>query len=332
MTMTRPAVPGPRTPDSTSIPPLPRPDRWHRPLLAVAALMAVLTLVCVVLVLADPREILGQNGWFKPLKFAISIGIYCVSLAWLIGQLGRHRRLGQVAGTLTAGALLVEIVIIAGAVALGTTSHFNVATALNTTFWATMAASIVAAWVMALPIGLALLSNPGPDRARNLAIRAGLLLTLIGMGLGFLMTGPTAEQLNDFQGVAGAHTVGVADGGPGLPFLGWSVVGGDLRVPHFVGLHALQVIPLALLAIELLSRRVALLRDARTRARLVVVVAGTYLATMAVLTWQALLGQSIIAPAGPVLLAGVAIPVVAVASVVAVLVLGRRAEQAGPTR
>jgi hypothetical protein len=304
--------------------PLPRPDRWHRPLIGLAAVMAVLTVATGVLAIADPREILGQNAWFKPLKFALSIGIYAVTLAWLIGQVRRFRRAADVLGTLTAVALLVEIVIIIGAAAAGSTSHFNIATPLNGALWAVMGGSIVVVWLASVVVGIAAALSPGPDAARNLAVRAGITLAIVGMGLAFLMTGPTADQLDDFQGVAGAHAVGVADGGPGLPFLGWSTEGGDLRIPHFIGMHALQAIPLGLLALELLSRRVAVLRVPRVRFRLVLIGALAFAAMLGILTWQALIGEPIVRPSAPVLVTGLVTAAGAAAAAGAVLATALR--------
>ncbi|WP_166877428.1 hypothetical protein [Salinibacterium sp. ZJ450] len=303
---------------------LPRPDHWHRPLVVLAVAMAALTLVTAALAVIDPHQILGQNAWFKPMKFAISIGIYAITLAWLIGQLRRFRRLGNIAGTVTVIGLVIEIVVIVGAAAAHTTSHFNVATPLNTTLWSFMAISIVVVWLMTVLVGIAVLFNPGADAARAVAIRAGVLLGLVGMALAFLMTGPRPEQLQDFQGIAGAHAVGIPDGGPGLPFLGWSTDAGDLRVPHFVGMHALQAIPLALLLLEILSRRIAVLRNPRVRLQLMVVGSLAFAAMIGILTWQALISQSIVAPAGGVLFAGIGTAVGFAGAVVGVLMIGRR--------
>lgn len=276
--------------------PAPRAVRWHRPLLWLAAAMAILALVALVLRVTDAREVTGLDVWDKPLKFALSTVIYSVTWSWLIGQLERGRRTATIAGTVIAIALAAELAVITGAAAAGVTSHFNVSTPLATALWSIMATSITVLWVANLVIAVVLFRTPFLDRARTLAIRSAVALSLLGLALGFLMTSPTSAQLADFRGVAGAHTVGLADGGPGLPVLGWSTVAGDLRVPHFVGMHALQAIPIMLIVIELLSRRIAVLRAPQVRLRLVGILAAGYLGLIGVITWQALRGESVVQP------------------------------------
>jgi len=289
----------------------------------MAALAAIATIGLVV----DPREVTGINLWLKPLKFAVSIAIYAVTLSWLIGQLRTMSRLGRIAGTVSVIALLIEIVIIVGFAAAGDTSHFNVSTAFHTTMWSVMAISIVVVWSMSLLVGVALFRNALGDRARTLAIRSGVIIGLVGMGVAFFMTSPTGEQLANFEGIAGAHTVGFADGGPGLPLLGWSTVAGDLRIPHFVGMHALQLVPLALILIEALSRRVPVLRSEAVRHGLIAVVAISYLATLVLLTVQALRGQSIVSPDAWTLAAAATIAAGSLVAAATVLVAGFRHTQ-----
>ena len=120
------------------------------------------------------------------------------------------------------------------------------------------------------------------------------------MFVGYLMSsGPTPEQAAALQrgeqvSAIGAHSVGVDDGGPGLPLLGWSTEGGDLRIGHFVGLHGMQLIPLLgwLLARPRARRRFSM----GQRTALVWIGGLTYIATVVLLTWQAQQGQSVIAP------------------------------------
>ncbi|GAA1730021.1 hypothetical protein [Microcella frigidaquae] len=301
------------------------PSRWHRPLLALGILLAVLTVVTLVGRLVDDRELLGVNLWEKPLKFAISGTIYAITWAWIIGHFTRWQRAAWWAGTVIAVTLAIELVVIVGASVAGITSHFNVSTPLSTTLWSIMAAAITTLWVATFVAGVALWRNPGADPARQAAIRTGVAISLLGMGLAFLMTGPTAEQLNDFQGIAGAHAVGVADGGPGLPLLGWSTLGGDLRIPHFIGMHALQALPLLALLLEWGARRgIMPLRDALVRRGLVLTGAGAYLAVVGLVTMQALRGQSIVAPDALTLSLGAAIAAAAAAATLAVLAAGAR--------
>jgi hypothetical protein len=114
------------------------------------------------------------------------------------------------------------------------------------------------------------------------------------------MTFPTPEQqaaaaagLPDL--IRGAHSVGVEDGGPGLPIVGWSTTGGDLRVAHFFGLHALQVVPFVAL---LLMRYSPSWLTTRGQAQLIGIAGVAWIALTLLLMWQALRGQPLTAPDG----------------------------------
>ena len=270
------------------------------PLLTLAGLANLLLIPALfVALLVDPRVITGVPGWIKPLKFAISIAIFSATFLWLLTYVQGHARLVKLAANITGLGLLVETALIVMQVLRGTTSHFNVSTPFDAVVFSLMGGFITAVSVCTLLLAILLIRQRLPDPVFAWSLRLGVLISFVGMTVAFLMTTPTATQLEAAQAgagmaVAGAHSVGVADGGPGLPLLGWSTVGGDLRVPHFFGLHALQVLPLigGLLALDWSRRRLS----ERQRLALVWTAGLGYLGLVLLLTWQALRGQSIVAP------------------------------------
>lgn len=281
-----------------------RAYRWHRPLMIVAGVMLLCAAISVIGTLADPRVILGSPAWAKPLKFSLSICIYAVTWAWLIAHLPRWRRLTHALGTVIALTLSIEQALIVWAAATGTTSHFNISNGLHTAVWATMAAAITVMYLCTLVTSAAAFFMNLPTPAITLALRAGVVIALAGIAVAFLMTAPTTEQLNNPSGIAGAHAVGAIDGGPGVPLLGWSTEGGDYRVAHFIGMHALQVIPLAAIGLSAAARRFPRLSPPKVQLRLVAILSLVYAAAVALLTAQAAAGQSVINPDGIYLAAG----------------------------
>jgi hypothetical protein len=252
--------------------------RGHIGLYALAVGMAGLAVVIAVLAVFDQRVLLGAPLWFKPLKFAISFAAYAGVLAWMFGQLPRPalRRSGWV----IVAASVIEVAIIAGQAARGEMSHFNQDGGLGSLLFSIMGATIVALYLATVAIAVRFLREPSLDRDMAVAVRLGLLVALVGMAVGVIMI------------IDNGHAVSVPDGGPGLPLLGWSTTGGDLRIGHFVGMHALQVLPLVAAG---LARYVPRL-DVPARVRAVTVVGTGLLGLVALLVWQALRAQPLLAP------------------------------------
>jgi hypothetical protein len=274
---------------------------WHRPLMLFAAAMVVTGLIAAGGLVVDDRELVGAPIWAKPLKFAISFTLYSLTWAWMVGKLTRARRAAWWAGTVLAVAGAIEMLVIVGQVVRGTRSHFNTETPFDQLAFNLMGATIVVLFTGHLVLGAMLLWQRAADRVSAAAVRLGTFVSAVGLGLGALMLPPTPEQIAaDARGETvtsrGGHSVGVPDGGAGMPLTGWSTEGGDLRIPHFVGMHALQLLPLLAIALTLAATRVVVLRDAGVRLRLVRIAASGYLGLTLLLTWQALRGQPLVRP------------------------------------
>ena len=290
--------------------------------MTLAAGMAAVAVACAVGVVVDHRTLAGEAIWLKPLNFALSIAVYSATLGWMLSLLPPRRRRPRRIGSLIAVLLAGEQVIILLQVVRGRRSHFDVATPLDSALYSTMALMIATLWAATFVIGVALARTRLADRAQAWAVRSGLLVSLGGMLVGVLMTQPTAEQRRTLHGHAvttvGAHTVGMPDGDGGtLPLTGWSTAGGDLRVPHFVGLHALQVLPLLAVLLGRAARRWPQLTE-RRRVRLVLLGAAGHGGLTGVLVWQAERAQSVVHPDGVTLaaLVGLAAFLVVVGAVV----------------
>lgn len=304
---------------------------WHRPLVANAALMFTLALGSAVGLVVDDRLLLGESVWLKPLKFGFAMGLYALTLAWLLGRLSKGRRIGWWLGTVFAVAGVLDVGAVAYAAARGTFSHFNqntdpVARTVQTVF----SFGIMPLLLTTSFIAVLLLIQRVGDRALTRALRTGLGLALASMVVALWLStssGATPRTVTDANGhqvsMIGAHGIGDPDGN-GMPVTHWSTTGGDLRVPHFVGMHAIQVLLFFTAVLSILATRRAWLRDDRVRARIVGAAALGYTGVFAVLSWQAKRGQSVVHPDQATLIAFAGVAALTVVAAAAVVITARR--------
>jgi hypothetical protein len=196
--------------------------RGHPGLFWFAVGMAALAAVFVGLAVVDQRTLLGSPLWFKPLKFALSFALYAGALAWMLARLPEgalHRTGWAIVATSTA-----EMAILAGQAARGVRSHFNDDDFTGVLLYRIAGVTIVALYLATVAVALRFLRARFDDPATASAVRLGLVVSLVGMAVGFVMA------------VVDSHAIGVPDGGPGLLLFGWSTTGGDLRIVVYAAL------------------------------------------------------------------------------------------------
>ncbi|WP_328858012.1 hypothetical protein OG579_02890 [Williamsia herbipolensis] len=270
---------------------------WFRPLVWLTAVMIVWAIVSAIGVVVDHRALGGEPIWAKPLKFSVSLAAYSITLAWMLEHIDkpRLRRIARFAATGGSAAALTEITIISVQVIRGIPSHFNVSTALNSALYSVMGAGAVVLFMTTAVVGCALAYfTTLPDRSIQWSLRWAVPIALAGLSVGFVMIIPTAQQATlSAPRTLGTHSIGGDDTSGGLFLLGWNTMHGDLRIAHFVGMHALQALPLIALALAVSGRHRL---GERTRLEIVSLISTAWAALTAITLWQALRGQSVVNP------------------------------------
>lgn len=187
--------------------------------------------------LTDTRLIDEQGNWVKSLKFALSLGLYLLTLAffvpWMREGAPKTTTFKVLVGAV-ALAILFEIAWLWSAAALGVRAHYN-----YSGIWAVLY-PLSGLFATVLVLG-ALLQGISTLRAQRAALNPALTVSIgWGLILTFVLTMAVAFPLSMTSGQHGGSIHGYGDG-----WFGWRVEKGDLRAAHFFSIHAMHFLPLA---------------------------------------------------------------------------------------
>ena len=187
---------------------------------------------CLGLMVFDYTQILGANAWEKPFKYYVSVGILAWSMDFLIYHIN-SKRIRIVCSYFIVVSTLIENGIIFYQSSKGVPSHYNISSPFNSMLYSLMVISSITFLLTMIFITIVFFSQRKMPVSQHYCwgIRMGFLVFVIFSIIGVIMM------------INSSHTIGGPDGGAGLRFLNWSTKYGDLRIAHFMGVHALQIIP-----------------------------------------------------------------------------------------
>ncbi len=191
----------------------------------------VFSAVCIVLTRYSNTQVYNVNAWYKPFKFAFSTFLFVWAMAWYCYYLPNFNiKLFNWSVIILLG---FEIFYIAFQASKGQLSHYNVSTPVYSALYSMMALAASIVTLYTAYVGILFFTNSLPELPDYYlwAIRMGIIIFVIFSFEGFAM----GSRLN--------HSVGALNENSNLFILGWSKTVGDLRVSHFIGMHALQVLP-----------------------------------------------------------------------------------------
>jgi len=195
-------------------------------------LCLVLSFIFIILTKYTNTQVYNVNAWYKPFKFAFSTFLFAWAMAWYCYYLPNFNiKLFNWSVILLLG---FEIFYIAFQANKGQLSHYNLSTPVYAFLYSMMALAASLVTIYTAYFGLLFFTNSFPELPNYYvwAIRLGIIIFVVFSFEGFAM----GSRLN--------HSVGALNDNSNWFIIGWSKTVGDLRVSHFIGMHALQVLPI----------------------------------------------------------------------------------------
>ena len=208
-------------------------------------------LVSIYGLIIDDRILQYVPIWLKPFKFSVSSVIFIGSILYFLKYISNQKFI-YLTNKIVSYGLMIELLIIFFQAYRGKMSHFNNQTFEDFILFQIMAITIVCVWLGFGVYAWKLFKSTeyGNDLVFK-GIQVGAIITFLTMPFAFTMPQPSNTQLQEIIKnksqiglVVGSHTVDEKDPSQTYPLTGWAKTGGDLRIAHFLGLHALQILPI----------------------------------------------------------------------------------------
>lgn len=200
-------------------------EDYQRACYAVGTILVVVGLLHALAFVVLGGAWAGPVSWRKPATFGVSFGLTTLTLGWMAG----HLRLGRAGRPLlgaVAAANTVEVIWVGLQRARGVPSHFNDATAFDDALFRLSAVVVAFTVVVILILTVRSFQVVEAPPSMRLAIRTGLVVLNLSMAAGIAMI------LRGSMFVEGTGAAVTTFGAAGI-----------MKVPHAVGMHALQVLP-----------------------------------------------------------------------------------------
>lgn len=196
---------------------------------------ALVLAVPVFAALAFVAPAAAVNPWIKPIKFSMSFSTFATTISLLLMALRIPQWQLRLARRIIAVSVALEILSLSAQAwrsAYPSAGYLLLDRSLaQITNAMVMVNTAIVVWMLVLFCMNRVCADLA-DRPMVAAIRYSIVIFLAGNAIGGYMLS------------RGSHTVGAPDNSPGLPFVNWSTLGGDLRIAHFIAIHAIQIIPL----------------------------------------------------------------------------------------